>query len=296
VIYPWTLAGILRHPLSRGRRVAAALGYFGWQLRSRIRRGPFVHEWVGGAKFLVRRGETALTGNVYCGLHDFAEMAFVLHLLRADDLFVDVGANAGAYTLLACAARGAAGVAIEPVPEAFERLRANVALNGVGDRVRLCNCAAGERAGVLPFEAGMGPMSRVALPGERGPAVAEVEVRTLDALLERDAPTMIKIDVEGFETAVLAGARETLSSPSLLALLLETGGAGKRYGYDERALAAELEGRGFAACGYEPFGRTLAPVGVGGVRGGNTLFVRDLDAVRARLTAAPAFTVRGFTV
>ena len=42
-----------------------------------------------------------VTGNVYCGLHDFAEMSFMLHLLRAGDLFADIGANVGSYTVLA---------------------------------------------------------------------------------------------------------------------------------------------------------------------------------------------------
>lgn len=271
------------------------LGYLRWQLRSRVLSGPFVHEWVGGARFLVARGETGLTGNVYCGLHEFPEMAFVLHLLRPGDLFVDVGANAGAYTLLAGAARGADVVAVEPMAPAFERLRANVALNGIGERVRSFNIGVAARPGVLSFTRAGGPECRVALAGEAGGAVVAVEVRALDALLEGAAPTMIKIDVEGFETAVIAGARSSLERPSLLALLLETGGAGARYGFDERALAADLEGRGFSACRYDPLGRVLLPAGAE-ARAANTLFVRDRGAVLARLKSAPSFTVCGFTV
>jgi hypothetical protein len=39
------------------------------------------------------REMTRATGNIYCGLHEFADIGFVLHLLRAGDLSVDVGAN-----------------------------------------------------------------------------------------------------------------------------------------------------------------------------------------------------------
>jgi len=48
---------------------------------------------VNGSKFLVKTGETGLTGNIYTGLHEFPDMGFLLHFLRAEDLFVDIGAN-----------------------------------------------------------------------------------------------------------------------------------------------------------------------------------------------------------
>lgn len=41
------------------------------------------------------------TGNVYVGLHEFESMGFVLHVLRSSSAFIDVGANVGAYTVLA---------------------------------------------------------------------------------------------------------------------------------------------------------------------------------------------------
>jgi hypothetical protein len=39
--------------------------------------------------------EWIATGNLYVGLHEFEEMAFLLHFLRRGDLFADVGANVG---------------------------------------------------------------------------------------------------------------------------------------------------------------------------------------------------------
>ena len=53
------------------------------------------------ARLLVSRGMYGATQNVYCGLNDFEDMSFVLHYLRQDDIFLDVGANIGAYTVLA---------------------------------------------------------------------------------------------------------------------------------------------------------------------------------------------------
>jgi hypothetical protein len=45
---------------------------------------------------LRRKSAFCVTGNIYCGLHEFADMGFVLHFLRPGDLFVDVGANIAA--------------------------------------------------------------------------------------------------------------------------------------------------------------------------------------------------------
>jgi hypothetical protein len=92
--------------------------------------------FANDTRLLVCRGMVGATGNLYVGLQEFEEMAFMLHQLRPDDVFVDVGANVGAYTLLAGTA-GARCVAFEPVPATFRALRDNVRLNGLQTRVRV---------------------------------------------------------------------------------------------------------------------------------------------------------------
>ena len=44
---------------------------------------------------------TGATMNMYRGLHVAADILFVLHVLRVDDVFLDVGANVGTYSILA---------------------------------------------------------------------------------------------------------------------------------------------------------------------------------------------------
>jgi len=89
--------------------------------------GEVVCEWVNGSKFIARTGDIGITGNIYCGLWEFPDMAFLLHALRADDLFVD--ANVGSYTILASSAIGASTVCFEPVPDTHDRLYTNIRLN-----------------------------------------------------------------------------------------------------------------------------------------------------------------------
>ncbi|MBE0566436.1 MAG: FkbM family methyltransferase, partial [Krumholzibacteria bacterium] len=248
-----TLKFIVSHPLNRGRPVQALGRFAWWQMRSRLARGPVVHQWVDGAKFWVRRGETGLTGNIYCGLHDYREMTFILATAGPQDLFVDVGANAGSYTLLACAARGARGVAIEPVPETYARLVANLELNGLGERVLAANVGLADRPGELTFTAGRDCLNHVVADGERvaGPTV-RVPVTTLDELLSGVTATLLKIDVEGLETLVVKGGQCTLSDPGLRAVIMELNGSGARYGFTDAALVAQMGRFGFEVLpGYD---------------------------------------------
>ena len=107
-----TLKFITDHPLNRGQKFKSLLRFVKWQIGSRCVPGVVGYDWINGSKFLVKRGETGLTGNIYTGLHEFADMVFLLHFLRDSDLFVDIGANVGSYTILACSAVGASQVAL----------------------------------------------------------------------------------------------------------------------------------------------------------------------------------------
>lgn len=131
------LAFVLGHPLNRGHGITAITRVLRWQIGSRLLPAGSALPFVGGTRLFATRGMTGATGNWYCGLHEVEEMGFVLHALRPGELFVDVGANIGSYTVLAAGAVGADVVAVEPVPTTFAVLRRNVCLNDLVDRVFL---------------------------------------------------------------------------------------------------------------------------------------------------------------
>src|SRR4051812_14088428 len=98
---------VWQHPLNAGSRWAALGRVARWQMASRLLTAPVALPFVEGTFLLASRGMTGATGNWYCGLHEVHDMAFVLHLLRDGDHFLDVGANVGSYTILAGGAVGA---------------------------------------------------------------------------------------------------------------------------------------------------------------------------------------------
>ena len=275
---------VWNHPLNVHGKLAALGRVLRWQLAARLMPGLIALPYVQGTSLFATRGMTGATGNWYCGLHEVHEMAFVLHLLRPGEHFVDVGANVGSYTVLA-GGGGARVTAVEPIPATFAHLQRNVALNGLGDRVRCCQTGLSDQPGSLRFSSGLDTVNHVLAAGEDLPGV-DVPVTRVDDLVGQDAPVLMKIDVEGHELAVLQGGPATLGDRRLLAVIMETNGSGVRYGVSDDQLIAVMRGHGFAPFGYDPFARRLVEVTAGS---GNTVFVRDQLAVETRVRTAPTF-------
>lgn len=275
------------HPLARRRGLPAACARMvRWQLAQRLMPGPMALPFVDGSVLVCERGMAGATGNWYFGLMEPPEMGLTLHLLRDNSLFVDIGSNIGAFTILASAAVGARSVAVEPVPATFARLQRNIAINRVTDRVEIRQLGVSDRPGRLRFSVGLDAMNHVMREDEPGPFV-EVAVTTLDALIGDRAPTLIKIDVEGHEEAVLRGASQTLARPDVLAVIMEVCGAGRTDSNVAGRLIAAMAGHGFQPFEYDPFERKLTPFS-GSL---NCIFARDAAAVTARCREAPRFNL-----
>jgi FkbM family methyltransferase len=199
------------HPLTRTHQLRALARFARWQVQSRLQ-DEVVVPWVDGCKLAVRRGMRGATGNIYAGLHEFNDMAFVLHFLRPDDLFVDVGANIGSYTILASGVRGARTIAFEPDPVTFAALTRNINLNELDILVEARKEALGATAGTANFTVGLDTINHVLSDASVSSRV--VKMQTLDRVLEGRAPVLIKLDVEGFESEVIRGAAKLSTQAS----------------------------------------------------------------------------------
>ena len=290
-----TLRFIWQHPLASRQRRKAIENYLRWQLGSRLRPGPVVVDFVNEARLLVRPGMTGATGNVYVGLHDFEDMGFVLHALRPSDVFVDVGANVGSYTVLASKGVGARCVSFEPVAAAFAVLSDNVRLNGVSDHVELRAEAVGSAPGKARITTGHDTGNRIA-SSEVLEGTAEVDVVALDAIESVRGACVIKIDVEGFESAVLAGAQRTLQGA--LAVIMETNRSASSHGLGSSDTAAHdtLLALGFSPFTYAPFQRRLISLGRGHKQDANTIYIRDIAQAEARLRTGATFRTLGLRI
>lgn len=150
------------------------------------------------------------------------------------DVLVDVGANVGMYTIWAAKTRGAKVYAFEPEAQNFALLNRNIALNNLGERVKAYCLALSDQAGYSELHlSSLQVGGSCHSLGERvdfkhqpmKPAFSQgcISAR-LDDLVASGVvppPDYIKIDVDGFEPKVIAGARRVLREHKVRSLLIE---------------------------------------------------------------------------
>lgn len=210
---------VLTHPSNRGRRFRRYARAVAFQALSRVIPGLSIPVRLGArSRIYVARNDVSAMKCLYANPPD-PEMSVWAQALRQDDLFIDVGANSGSYTLWA-AGHGATVVAIEPDGQALERLRRNIALNGC--EVQVIAAAVSDQPGTVRFTQGRGPMNRLATDADA--TVTTVPVVTLDEVIGDRSVAGIKIDVEGAEHRVLLGARRALRDGRIGLLQLEWNG------------------------------------------------------------------------
>jgi FkbM family methyltransferase len=190
------------------------------------------------------------------GIYEVSGTKLVENVLRPGMTFIDVGANAGYYTLIAARLVGSAGhvYSFEPIKGIVERLRHNIELNGFRnvtiEEGALARCPG--RASIYRSAVAENDGLASLLPGPaRMPDPEQVVLTTLDEVSGRlpgRLVHLIKIDVEGTEGEVLAGGRETLARDSGPLLLFESFSVGAiaeelaHFGYDVRRVHYSLGG------------------------------------------------------
>jgi len=151
-----------------------------------------------------------------------------------DEVLFDIGANVGSYTIWAAKTRGTRVFAFEPESQNFAILNTNILLNGLQDRVSAyCLAIADKLAFDHLFLSSVDPggslhrfgeardfADRPMAPGFRQGSVAI----SIDELVEQHGfpvPQHVKIDVDGIEPVIVAGARRTLAAKTVKSALIE---------------------------------------------------------------------------
>lgn len=280
---------ISNHPLNRKNKIKSILRFLKWQINVRLNPYPIIYDYTEKSKLIIQKGMVGATGNLYCGLHEYYDMAFLLHFLRKEDLFFDIGANIGSYTVLASGHIGANTFSFEPVPSTFSHLINNIWINQITDKVKAFNIALGSEKGSIDFTDSFDAMNHVANKDE--PSI-KVPLDTLDGILHNQkVPILIKIDVEGFEKEVLKGATRTLNDNELKAIIIELNGSGVRYNINDVEIHKTLIDLGFRPFLYKPKERRLTAMENYNTH--NTIYIRDAIFVKDRVMNAAKIKILG---
>lgn len=277
---------ITQHPLNVGFRFQAVSNFFRWQIGARLLQKKVLIPWVGDSSFITGLGETGLTGNLYAGFMECEDMLFLLHALQPAETFVDVGANIGAYTILASKVVKSRSIAFEPLPKTADRLRDQVHINRIETIVDVRNMGVGDKKGALFFTNNKDATNKVSLAGERA-NTTRVEVSTLDSELVEGELYFLKIDVEGFEYNVIQGASSLLSTDNISAVIIELNGNSEEFGHSNELIHQQLLSFNLKPVTYNPFSRTLIRLNGYNKNRTNTIYVRDVEKTRALCKSAP---------
>jgi len=185
-------------------------------------------------------------------------------LLRRNDVFVDVGANDGYFSLLASTLVGPSGqvLALEPIPTTVAELRANIGLNGLANITVIESAAsddAGELSLTMPTRAGTGMTTLRPIDG----ISCRVTCNRLDRILAHGpTPRLVKIDVEGAELKALRGLEGVFLARDPPDVLCEvTASYLEQVGASAREVYSLMEGFGYRAYLVRGYGLWELPRG-----------------------------------
>ena len=184
-------AFLLRRPLKKGKQLNYDREVWGLRLRLMARGNLTEQRWLTMPAF-----------------HDVEERHCLAGILRAGDVFLDIGANAGFYTMwvLSRFQESVKIVAVEPNRELRKRLAFNLRLNGLTGAVKLLEYAVTAENGELILEETSGNLGQGRVVGVEQGKGSTVQGRTLRDILDNLDITRVgalKIDIEGGETEAL---------------------------------------------------------------------------------------------
>jgi len=187
-------------------------------------------------KFLVRKGTLDFQFANYA--YEWGVKKFVYKHLNDYNVFLDVGANIGTYSIL-LAKQGLTGYAFEPVISNYDVFITNLKLNNIEDKVVAFPFALGEKKRTVGFT--FDPVNTGAshindnsdfLEEIHNPLFVNADVIPLDDMLDKldikeTDRILVKIDVEGMEDLVLKGAKKFIKNHPNLLFVIESVHSGK---------------------------------------------------------------------
>lgn len=292
-----------KHPLTKYNPRFAFFRLVKRQILKRILKKGFHFAFINSLKVFLSTKDTSLAVCYYTGLSEFEEQAFLLHFLKEDDTFIDIGANSGVYSLLASGVKKTKTIAIEPVPDSYKLLKKNVEYCNLENKIIPVNIGVADKPGNLKFTNTLGTCNHVLTNQEYyNTEYLIVPVTPLDELIKSMSLTnisLVKIDVEGFEYNILQGADTILKTSSLKAVIMEINlPALESYNCSFEDLDKLMINYGFKLHQYNPYKRLVSESSLDEIRkfSDNLIYMRDLKSIIDRVENSLPFKVLKFQI
>jgi FkbM family methyltransferase len=282
-----TLQYICSHPNCKPQKIRSISRFVGWQFYKRLSHRYIDLQLVANTKLRCHPDSYSAGAVLYCGLYDYDEMNFLLRYLRAEDSFLDIGANIGVYTLLAASKIHSGSIySFEVLPKNYERLKENLKLNKF-EQVKTYEIAISNQTGTVALNLAEGD-SMPFITHSATDKTITVPTDTLDNLLQNQPLanlTLAKMDIEGAEILAFKGALSLLKQQRPHVWILEINDTVSNFGHQKQDLVDFLNSYGYNLYRYSADTNQLSSVSIEEQQGNNVLAIADsaVEFVRDRL-------------
>jgi len=241
---------ILNHPLNKDNRFKAFSRIVWWKTNQLFFHYPSFVQLTPETKCICYPDSSFGGLVVYTKYPEYDEMSFVYSFLQADDTFCDVGANIGAFSLIASSKIKSGKIfAFEPSAKALEYLEENIRLNGLDNKIKVVTKVVSDKAGYEYFSVGkFSEVDHITTNDNSEGKNIRIASITLDGFLT-DLKVynidLVKIDVEGAELKVLKGLKQYLSKGRVGVVIFELNSRSLKFGNTHLATAQFLENYGY---------------------------------------------------
>lgn len=213
---------ILKHPKNSDKKLNSIFRIGIWKFFQFLFKQEVISILPNGTKMLIPAQSSYGSIIQYCrGYPDFVETNLMLHLVKHGDVFIDVGANIGFYSVLALG-QDAKVYAFEPNETLHSNLLDSAKLNNYQQRLHLSENIVSDHTGYENFV--IEPESEKSHIGLEGLKSKKIKCIALDKFVEEQKINhikLLKIDVEGAEPQVFKGMHELLDKRQISYLLFE---------------------------------------------------------------------------
>lgn len=238
---------VVTHPLNKNSMVEATFRVIWWKINQLFFKIPSIVEIKNGIRCICYTDSSYGGLVVYKKLPEYYEMNYIYNNLSENDVFIDIGANIGAVTLLGSSKVGNRGkvYSFEPDINVYPRLVENIKLNNCNN-VTLINSAVSDKNSSIMFvNEKASEVSHLAYSNTSSKGY-KVNSQTLDSFVAKNKigkVKMIKIDVEGAEMKVLLGMKKTALITKYM--VVEVNINAEKYGYSWKESIKFIKDMGF---------------------------------------------------
>lgn len=242
---------LLNHPLNRNHKFRTFMTIPWWMVNKFFIHIPCIISLTSNIKCICYP-QKSLYGTLvlYTKLPEYGEMMMLLKLLKEDDIFIDVGANIGVYSLLAASKISRGRIfAFEPSMHSLPRLYENISINNLTNIIQVSEKVVSDRVGYQYFNiSNMSDYNHIAYLKEEDVGI-KIPSISLDKFISEKKLSqikLIKIDVEGVEFLVLKGLQKNLAAKKVDILIVEiTEWTSNRFGFSPEQVFNYLKNYGF---------------------------------------------------